>query len=136
MVSIVEGISLESLRRLEAVGRPAAGPGRGAAFTASPSVGAAGGAGGVGLEGLLCLQEEEAEPPGERRARQHGRMLLEALRAAQRAMLAGCVDPRELEHLADLAESVPPTAAEDLRETLAALALRARVELACLGWHR
>jgi len=82
--------------------------------------------------GLLALQE--TIPPAERdaRARRRGQAMLEALAAIQVDLLAGRVDPARLEALARLTEG---EAAADpaLAEAVAAITLRARVELARRG---
>jgi hypothetical protein len=79
--------------------------------------------------GLLALQE--AAPAAERdaRARRRGEALLRALSALQAELLGGRADPARLEALATLAEG-EQAADPALAEAVAAIALRARVELA------
>src|SRR5690606_13450144 len=95
-------------------------------------------AGGTAPAVLLALQEVGNAPPPsaapqaerDRRARRHGAALLKALRGLQLALLDGAEpDAARLAGLAALAEdeeAVDPV----LREAIAAIVLRARVELA------
>jgi hypothetical protein len=85
-------------------------------------------AGAVGMAGLLALQEWPAERGGDRAARRHGEALLAALADLQRTVLeGGAADPRRL---AALAREVPEAEDPGLRAAVAAVALRARIELA------
>lgn len=82
----------------------------------------------VGLSAMLALQEMPDPTVGDREARRHGQALLDELSALQRSMLAGgAPDPGRL---ARLAAAVPSATDPRLRETVAAIALRARIELA------
>jgi hypothetical protein len=103
---------------------------------------AAGEAGSVAetsLAGLLALQEEAeggAVRDRARRdgaARRRGRDLLGELAALQRDLLAGGPDPAQLTRLATLAESAPEAADPRLRDVVAAIVLRARIEAARYG---
>ncbi len=85
------------------------------------------------VDGLLLLQQVEDGPTRDRQARRHGRALLEGLGALQRALLGGEDDPAALDRLAALVAHCPDAADPALRGTLAAVALRARVELARRG---
>ncbi len=85
------------------------------------------------MDGLLLLQQVEDGPTRDRQARRHGRALLEGLGALQRALLGGEDDPAALDRLAALVAHCPDAADPALRGTLAAVALRARVELARRG---
>jgi len=82
------------------------------------------------LVGALALQEFGCEAPQDRAARRRGYDLLAGLRALHRALLADRMDPEPLAHLAALATGVPEAADPRLREVVAELVLRARVELA------
>lgn len=82
------------------------------------------------LSGMLSLQELGCEPAEDRAARRRGYDLLAALSALQRGLLADGDDPAHLERLAVLASDVPASADPRLREAVAGLVLRARVELA------
>jgi len=82
----------------------------------------------VGMEGMLALQELPGEAVGDREARRRGQDLLEALAAIQRGLLGmGEGDPARL---ARLAEAVPTAGDPALREAVAAIVLRARIEVA------
>jgi len=86
------------------------------------------------LTGLLALQEElDGGPLRDRAARRRGRDLLAELSALQRDLLAGGPDPGRLARLADLADALPEAADPRLRDAVAAIALRARVEAARYG---
>lgn len=82
------------------------------------------------LAGALALQELGCEAPRDRAARRRGYDLLAGLRALHRALLADDIDPGPLTELAGLATEVPDAADPRLREVVAELVLRARVELA------
>jgi Class II flagellar assembly regulator len=82
------------------------------------------------LVGALALQEFGGEAPQDRAARRRGYDLLAGLRALHRALLADRADPGPLADLARLAAEVPEAADPRLREVVAELVLRARVELA------
>jgi len=82
------------------------------------------------LTGALALQEFGCEAPQDRAARRRGYDLLAGLRALHRALLADGMGPEPLAHLATLATAVPEAADPRLREVVAELVLRARVELA------
>ncbi len=126
------------------IGRAAPGADTGAPRRASGSGGdfavgasatsAAGPVGGTasvaGVVGMLLLQEVADAPTRDRQARRHGRALLEGLTELQRALLGDGDDSAALDRLAALVEHCPEAADPALRATLAAVALRARVELA------
>ena len=127
---------------LERIGRPAAtaqgvgrGTPRGAGFSV-PSGRAEGAtattaAAEVSLGGMLALQEQaESGLVRDRAARRHGLAVLEELARLQRALLGGRIDPTALRGLAALAETVPEAADPELRQAVADVVLRARVELA------
>lgn len=82
------------------------------------------------LSGMLSLQELGCEPAEDRAARRRGYDLLAALSALQRGLLADGEDSAHLGRLASLASNVPESADLRLREAVAGLVLRARVELA------
>lgn len=85
----------------------------------------------VALSGMLALQELEQGEVQDREARRRGQDLLTELAALQRAVLAGPgADTASLHRLAALAQSVPQAADPRLRQVVAAIALRSRVELA------
>ena len=85
------------------------------------------------LGGLLLLQEAEAAPVRDRRARQHGRAMLDALARLQLSLLGEDPDVAGLERLAALVEHCPQAADPGLRDVLGGVALRARIELARNG---
>ena len=112
-----------------AAGRPGAGRtafSMGAAATAAPAKLSATAA----LDGLLLLQEAIDAPTRDRRARQHGRALLDALARLQLSLLGSDSDSNTLRDLAALAESCPEAADPALTDALGAIVLRAHVELA------
>lgn len=82
------------------------------------------------LSGLLALQEAGAGAPRDREARRRGRDLLAALAELQHALLGGGDSPDALARLAELASDLPHASDPRLRAVLAAIGLRARVELA------
>jgi hypothetical protein len=122
---------------------PSAGGGlqrRGEAFGLLPESVVAGTATAVmevvspaGLSGALALQELGCEAPQDRAARRRGYDLLASLRALQRDLLASRVDAGSLADLAALSAAAPEAADPRLREVIAELVLRARVELARHG---
>ncbi len=92
----------------------------------------------VPLEALLAVQEadasggQESSAARDRRARRHGRALLEALGGLQRALLStdGGVSPELLQRLRMLVADPVPAADPALGAVVAQIALRARIELA------
>ena len=85
----------------------------------------------VAAAGLLALQEwpeEGARRERDQAARRHGEALLEALADVQRDMLDEAAP--DLARLAALAGAVPEAADPELRAVVAAVTLRARIELA------
>ncbi len=91
------------------------------------------------MEGLLGLQEATAEAPSvagarDREARRHGQALLSALAEMQLSLVAQGDAPAALASLSvrmsGLAAAVPLAADPRLRAIVAAIALRARLELA------
>lgn len=114
--------------------RPSA---RGAGFTvpSGPAEAPAGSAAAaetaeVTLGGMLALQEAGSAEVQDREARRHGQDMLAELAKLQRALLEGRADPGLLQRLADLAGNVPVAADPALRQAVADVALRARIELA------
>lgn len=96
----------------------------------SAAAGPAAGVEEVGLAGMLALQELPDWAAADRDARRRGQDLLTALAEMQRAMLGlGDGDPARLERLA---ASAPMAADPGLRDVVAAIALRARIEAARL----
>jgi hypothetical protein len=85
---------------------------------------------GVMLGGMLALQEAESGAVRDREARRRGQEMLAALARLQRALLEGNRDLPGLRRLAALAEDIPQAADPGLRQALAEVTLRARVELA------
>jgi hypothetical protein len=93
--------------------------------------GAAAAAVPASLGAMLALQEAGAEPARDRAARRHGQAMLKLLAALQRAMLqGGAEDEAELGRLAALSAEIPTASDPALRQAVAAIALRASVELA------
>jgi hypothetical protein len=124
--------------RISMAGRAAAMPVR-SGFSVSPEpagAGAgtapAGAATAAGMAAMLSLQELDPERARDRPGRRHGRSLLAALSALQRAVLtdqpggAG----QALAQLAALLADMPPVFDPGLADVLAAIRLRATVELA------
>ncbi|CAH2599713.1 conserved protein of unknown function [Rhodovastum atsumiense] len=93
-----------------------------------------GGTAGIALETMLALQEAEGAASRDRQARRHAQDILAELAALQRGLLGagqgGGPDPGALRRLAALAGQVPLAADPALRDIVAAVTLRARVELA------
>ncbi|MBN8890954.1 MAG: hypothetical protein J0H91_11760, partial [Rhodospirillales bacterium] len=91
----------------------------------------------VSLAGMLALQEMEEGEVRDRAARRRGQDLLAQLAGLQRALLAasgpGAAEASAgaaLHRLSTLAEAVPQAADPRLRQAVAAIVLRSRVELA------
>jgi hypothetical protein len=84
----------------------------------------------VSLGGMLALQEAESGAVRDREARRRANEMLVELARLQRALLDGRRDLGALRRLADLAGDVPAAADLQLRQAVAEVALRARVELA------
>jgi len=96
--------------------------GRGAGAVAEPAE--------VGLAGMLALQEVQGEAVGDRAAQRRGQDLLAELVALQRALLGEDPADLPLARLVLLAAEVPEAADPALRAAVAAIVLRARIELA------
>lgn len=108
--------------------RPGAGflvPERGQAPTVAPAA-------EVALSGMLLLQEVDDPGHRDRAARRRGQGLLAELAALQRALLSASGDTpaAALHRLAALAQAVPLAADPALRQAVAAIVLRCRVEFA------
>jgi Class II flagellar assembly regulator len=108
-----------------------------AAATPAAGSGSAGAAAPVAaLAGLLALQETEPAAARDRVARRHGRAMLAALAAWQRALLgeaageAAAGPPAALDRLGELLTTVPTAADPGLAAVLDAVVLRCRIELA------
>jgi hypothetical protein len=84
----------------------------------------------AGLTSMLALQELGGETPEDREARRHGQDLLAALADLQRALLGGCDNEAALQHLAELAASVPLASDRRLAAMVSAINVRVQVELA------
>ena len=97
----------------------------------APVAGPVSGAEAVGLAGMLALQELPDGDPRDREARRRGQDLLAALAEMQRAMLG--MAGGDAAGLERLAANVPVAGDPVLREVVAAIALRARVEAARLA---
>ena len=82
----------------------------------------------ISLSGLLALQEAGGDAAQDREARRHGYDLLAELGALQRDLLAGHPDDVQLQRLGRLADTVPAAADPQLRDIVAAIALRAKIE--------
>ena len=82
------------------------------------------------LSGLLALQEAEGVPIRDREARRRGRDILGALTELQRALLGGLGSDGATARLSTLLADLPLAADPRLNAILAAIRLRARVELA------
>lgn len=96
----------------------------GAAAAEARSAGAA-----AGVSALLALQEQPSRAAPDR-AMARAETVLDELRGLQLDLLRGRADPDRLARLAALSESAAAQADPALREALAQVALRARVELA------
>ena len=81
-------------------------------------------------DALLSLQEAAYETPRDRLARQHGRRVLDALVDLQRALLTALPGGRpDMDALASLLRAAPVVDDPALGAVLAAIRLRARIEL-------
>lgn len=96
--------------------------------------GAASAAAAPAAIGLLALQEGAPAAERDARAARRGQALLRELAGLQADVLAGRLDRARLGAIAALAEGETP-ADPALAATLAAIALRARVELARHGYE-
>ncbi len=111
-----------------------AGPGATGFSVSASTVGEpAGVSAPAALDGLLLLQEVEDAPARDRRARKHGRAMLDALARLQLALLGGDADAEAVRCLSALARQPADAADPALREMLGAIALRAGIELARRG---
>ncbi len=123
------------MTRPATVARAAVPAPRGGGFvlTAAAETAALPATGALGL--LLAAQESGAEAPADRQAQRRARTLLAELTALQRDLLAEGVGEERLDRLAALAtQAAAETAATpSLHETVQAIVLRARVELARFG---
>jgi hypothetical protein len=124
------GGPLASVRR-----RPAVGGGFSVAEgDAKPSgTGEAESVAETSLAGLLALQEQAGGEVRDFAARRRGLDLLAELAALQREVLAGGPGADRLSRLAGLAAEVPEAADPRVRDAVAAIAVRARVEVARYG---
>ncbi len=82
------------------------------------------------LAGLLALQEHSASRARDRAARRRGEDLLALLAALHHALLAGTSASELLHQLAALTKGAPLAADPHLAGVVAALVLRARIEIA------
>jgi hypothetical protein len=83
-----------------------------------------------GLVGMLALQEAEAQAAGVKNAKRHASALLDALRELQHGLLSETEDkPENIARLARLFGGAPAVADPQLADLLAAIRLRARIEL-------
>ena len=115
-------------------GTARAGAGRGGfAVPAGAAPGVAVASGVAALDGLLLLQEVEDAPERDRRARKHGRAMLDALSRLQLGLLDAECGANALASLSALADHCPEAADPGLRDVLNAVSLRAQVELARHG---
>ncbi len=88
----------------------------------------------VMLSGMLALQETETETVQDKNARRHGFALLDSLAQLQKSLLSPEADnAAEIETLALLASEMPQAANPGLAAALAAVRLRAKIELLRLG---
>ncbi len=93
-----------------------------------------GGAPVSGIDALLSVQEMSGEEERSAQAKARGEELLERLEALRRALLAGHLSADHLDGLVDLVKSErAQTSDPNLAETLDAIDLLAKVELAKLG---
>lgn len=138
-----KGRVMERIGRIGQVGAPVGGRAvRGVAGFSVPA-GTAGVAGSraaaapAALDGLLSLQEREADWDRDRPARRHAQDLLNELSALQRDLLdeAGPPGPAtgRLDRLSALARALPSACDPRLAAVLRATCLRAAVELARRG---
>lgn len=98
--------------------------------TQASQTGEARAAQGVGLAGMLALQEAETETESNRKGRRHGFALLDALRDVQRGLLdASGAHGGGITGLLKLADQAPSVTNPRLGEVLAAIRLRAKIEL-------
>ncbi|UPG71113.1 flagellar assembly protein FliX [Roseomonas gilardii subsp. gilardii] len=123
-----------------APGGPRRATGRGTAFRLGEGdeahAAAADGALPVLAPGLLAIQEDgERDGDRDRRAARRGAAMLEELVGFQADLLRGRADPERLRRLAGLSEGEMPSDPR-LAEALAAISLRAKVELARLEVRR
>jgi Class II flagellar assembly regulator len=81
------------------------------------------------LASMLSLQELGGDAAEDVQARRHGHDLLAALAELQRTLLIGGDDAAALQHLAELAASVPHAADRRLAAIVSAIIVRAKVEL-------
>ncbi|WP_158639032.1 flagellar assembly protein FliX [Elioraea rosea] len=81
---------------------------------------------------LIALQETIAGGERDREARQRAESMLDELAGLQRAMLGGRISPERLAALAQLADEPGVAADPRLADVVAAVSLRAKVELARL----
>ena len=93
---------------------------------------------GVMLSGMLALQSDASGEVEDREARRRGHDLLGALAELQRGLLSeadpagSAPDPARMQRLETLVRAVPRAADRGLRDVVAAIALRARIEAARL----
>jgi hypothetical protein len=100
------------------------------AEVAAPAVQESQPAQNVGLSGMLALQEAEAETVQDKTARRHGMAMLGRLSQLQKSLLSATADDAvEIETLASLAREMPETVNPGLTKALAAIRLRAKIEL-------
>ena len=82
---------------------------------------------------LLLLQEQQDTPARDRRARSHGRQLLDLLARLQVGLLTDTPTDSAMQQLAALIVKCPDGSDPALQDALAQVALRVRVELAKRG---
>ncbi len=120
------GVAAGGVRRLASGGGFSVAAADGAA-SAAPAAAVA----PLSLDALLALQQMPAEAVRDREAKRHGEAMLRLLGALQHTALGGGGDDAALlAELGGLAEGVPEAEDPRLRSAVAAVALRARIELA------
>lgn len=82
------------------------------------------------LPALLCIQEHDGDDPKDRGAKRRGRDLLRALAELQRTLLSAAGEAAALDRLGELASTPADASDPRLAHILAAIVLRARVEMA------
>jgi len=83
----------------------------------------------LGLIGMLALQEAETETTANKNGRRHGFAVLDALEELQHGLLSSADEGQEIARLLSLAREPASVVDPRLGEVLAAIRLRAKIEL-------
>lgn len=129
-MALVPEIRFEPVSRAVPPRRAAASGWTGVPTGSASAAAAAGSTAALSLDGLLAMQGETDAVERDRTARRRGRDMLDGLAAMQRELLAGGTSGATMARLGELADSLGEADDPALASVVAAIRLRALIELA------